>query len=368
MTSYKSECKKFRGIFSVFINHASRFLMHRKIESSTHDDLDHQMGGLLLDNSRKGINRISERTAYRQFKKLLEFIKESKYIIEYVPYSDITHIIYDDSSRDTHDDIQQLIVYFWMKYRTEQENQTLSNPAESIQLNLELDWEFYSSFDQGQEQKLERTIYKIVEHIKLAILQRNHSIRERQHSLNLIDKEIKDKQNTLSELEDKITSFENSIDEKLRSNTLSMISVLGIFAAVLMGAFGAIQGFTSLFAHAYAMDLSMILIISSIGASAVILILFFLLNGIAKLTERSLWSTKKENGTLLEKHPSLVIVHGILIFIFLVGSALELSNVTLQFAWQGFWWAIPLFWISYLLTAVHKQDYLFFVDWFKRKR
>lgn len=62
----------------------------------------------------------------------------------------------------------------------------------------------------------------------------------------------------------------------------NFITILGIFAAILMGAFGSIQAFSSLFDNAVFLDLGKLLIISSVGASSVVLILFFLLNGIAE--------------------------------------------------------------------------------------
>lgn len=355
MISYKDECHQFQKLFKVFIRYANRLLVDR-----TKDDekikTNSKLNTLLLRNDKPRPNKHYERITYDKFSALLEFIKSSKYIIEYMPYSDITQIINEDSSMDTHDDIQQLIVSLWTKYRDEE----LENRVESslnFDLDMDLDWDFLADtgITENELVRLERPVYKIVEHIKLAFLQRSISIKVREDSLKHIDAEIKDKQDILDKLEVKIQTLEDGIDDKLKTNTLSMVSVLGIFAAVLMGAFGAIQGFNSLFANAHALDIGEVLIISSIGASSVLLILFFLLNGIAKITGRSLSSSNEENSTLLEKHPTIVIAHGILLLVAFIGAALQLSNTNLTIAIEGVWWVLPIVYV--LLVWLFYRDF-----------
>lgn len=191
---------------------------------------------------------------------------------------------------------------------------------------------------------------KMIEHMELAKQQKDFLFEKHENeiaTIKRITRRTMIKSNKIEELQ----NTTQELQEDNKSMMTNYISILGIFAAILMGAFGAIQGFASLFENAYSLSIGKLLIMSSIGASSVLLILFFLLNGIAKLTERSLWSTDKVDGTLLEKHPSLVITHGILIFISLVGAALELSNLPIKFAWQGLWWIFPGLWFIYLIIA-----------------
>lgn len=98
-----------------------------------------------------------------------------------------------------------------------------------------------------------------------------------------------------SDLKKQYSELKNEANKQYQSILAQFIAILGIFAAILMGAFGAIQGFTSLFSNAHKLSMGEILIISSIGASSIILILFFLLNGISKLIGRSLWSIDKKD-------------------------------------------------------------------------
>lgn len=355
MISYKDECIQFQKLFKHFIRNANRLLVDRTKDDERIKN-NSKLNTLLLSNDKPRQNKAYERLTYKKFSDLLEFIKDSKYIIEYMPYSDITEIINEDSSMDTHDDIQQLIISLWTKYRDEKIENHLESSL-NFDLDMNLEWDFLTGTGNTESElvRLERPVYKIVEHIKLAFLQRSISIKAREDSLNHIDAEIKEKEEILDKLEIKIQTLEEGIDDKLKSNTLSMVSVLGIFAAVLMGAFGAIQGFTSLFANAQDLDLGEVLIISSIGASSVLLILFFLLNGIGKITGRSLSSSTKENSTLLEKHPTIVIAHGILLLVALTGAALLLSNTYLKIAIEGLWWALPIIYV--LLVWLFYRDF-----------
>ncbi len=213
---------------------------------------------------------------------------------------------------------------------------------------------------------------KIIEHMELAKQQKDHLFEKHENEIKKINRltnvfmarssKIEILQKATEKLQGDTEDLQND-NKRLMTN---YISILGIFAAILMGSFGSIQAFSNLFSNAHKLDLGVILIISSIGASSVILILFFLLNGIAKLTERSLWSTNKPDGTLFEKHPSLLIIHGILISISFIGAALELSNIHIQYAPQGYWWIAPVLWITYFFTAIHKKDFLFPIGWFVR--
>lgn len=208
---------------------------------------------------------------------------------------------------------------------------------------------------QSEEQELnKKNFYKIVRHIDLALIQK-YSFAD----LKIRDMEKLRKEN--AELNNSLQILKNEAETQYKSLLTQFISILGIFAAILMGSIGALQGFTSLFANAHQLSLGKLLIISSIGASSVVVILFLLLNGIAKLIDRSLSSSKNENATLYEKHPTIIIVFGILIFISLIGVSLELSNIHLNLAWQGLWWIIPLLWMTYLLWALAKKDFLFFL-------
>ncbi|MFC4558383.1 hypothetical protein ACFO3D_09180 [Virgibacillus kekensis] len=202
---------------------------------------------------------------------------------------------------------------------------------------------------------------KIVEHLELAQQQKEALFAKQEEKIHYIEemqKVLLDKSKKVEELQ-KTTEDLQEANKKLQEENAKMttnyITILGIFAAILMGAFGSIQGFTSIYENAYRLELFEVLIISSIGASSVILILFFLLNGVAKLTGKSLSSSKRESATLTERHPTLIIVHMMLVLLCLIAVALKLSNVNLNFAWEGLWWLLPIFWFIYILNVIKSK-------------
>jgi FtsZ-binding cell division protein ZapB len=219
---------------------------------------------------------------------------------------------------------------------------------------------------------------KLLEHLELAQQQKD-SLFEKQRveieTIKDLHKELSAKTEKVDELSRQVTNLidknekleksNQKLEESNKSMITNFISILGIFAAILMGTFGAIQGFGSLFNNADDLSIGKLFIISSLGASSVVLILFLLLNGVSKLTNRSLSSSLNEHDPLIKRHPTLVMVYCILVFVTLIGASLELSNVDIQFAWQGIWWAFPTVWIAYFIRAFVVKDLFFIFKWFK---
>lgn len=196
---------------------------------------------------------------------------------------------------------------------------------------------------------------KIVEHLELAQQQKEALFAKQEKKIFDIEQKTKKMKNVEKKARDLHKETERL---RIQNNTMTsnFITILGIFAAILMGAFGSIQGFTSIFDNAHKLDIADILIISSIGASAVILILFFLLNGIAKLTKKDLSSDLNEKAYIIERHPTLVISHLILTVVALTGAALKLRNTNIQLSLQDdVWWLIPIAWLIYSYFVVKKK-------------
>lgn len=244
--------------------------------------------------------------------------------IELLPYAPVSQFVYNNKSED--------LMYFIEKL-----DEMINNKYQN---------------DNNEQEYIKGL--KLLEHMELAKQQKD-SLFDKQESEIRTMKSISElnlsRTGKIKELQD----VTKALQEENKNIISNFISILGIFAAILMGAFGAIQGFTSIFDNAHRLDLSIILIISSIGGSSVILILFFLLNSIAKLTDRDLSNTKVKDSPLIEKHPSVVVIFGLLTLIALIGAALELSNTTIHYSPQGFWWIIPFIWLIYLSMAINKK-------------
>lgn len=264
----------------------------------------------------------------KQFGQFMLTLEETSFDHQIIPYDKITKSVFENTPEEDLDEFTEDLhmrglSYFSVKKSTSTNDQNRDS----------------------NESDLEKMYFKILRHINLALIQK--------YTLMKIQlKEVEALRREQQKLINQYETLKRDAENQSRNMLTQFVTILGIFAAILMGAFGAIQGFANLFDNAHQLNLGIILIISSIGASSVLLILFFLLNGIAKLTGKNLSSTDNPDGTLIEKHPSLAISHGILILIALVGSSILLSNIKIQFAWSGFWWVLPIFWFVYLLIAL----------------
>lgn len=221
--------------------------------------------------------------------------------------------------------------------------------------NLHKDHLYLPTEEQNILNKKERDFLKIMRHINLALVQKINIFTEKAEELKDLTNEIKD-------LKLELQTLKNEAESQNKSMLGQFISILGIFSAVLMGSFGAIQGFASLFENAHSLPLGKLLIISSVGGTSVILILFFLLHGIAKLTGKSLRNTSKNgSNNILDNYSYLFLIQGLLVFIALIGAALLLCNTKLYFSIYGLWWLLPLIWFGYFAWAFHKKTLLPFL-------
>lgn len=224
-----------------------------------------------------------------------------------------------------------------------------------------------------EDLELFKKAVRLLEHMDLAVAQKSYLFRRQEYKIAEFDKELCSIEGALSkfevttkqirnnlvefenikksyykleqdidELGEKLHSFESTYTQfsdefdKIKKNTdrltVNLISILGIFASILLGAYGSIQGFSNIFANADKISIGKILMLSSVGASAILLILFFLLSSIARLTEKSFG-----NGgtTFISKHPIMFFGHCILLIIFTTGGVIEIikGEITLEKNW-----------------------------------
>jgi|GEM_PF-2521931 len=267
-------------------------------------------------------------------KRFIEELNNSVFNNKLIPYAKITEEIYLNLTADKYDILISLLKKYGHIYFE----------------NLE---------DDLRNEVSVMTYYKIIRHIELAITQSIAMSNINTNQLEALEKEKVALSIQYSELKEKHTALqtqfivmEQKANHKYDSLFTQFVTILGIFATIMIGSFGAIQAFSDLFKNAHGMDLGKLLIISSVGASSVILILFFLLNAIAKLTDRNIGSSQNKEESLLAKYPILFMSFGLLLFIALIGAAMLLINYKLQPSWYGFWWGLPLAWL-YIGAAIY---------------
>lgn len=271
-----------------------------------------------LKGIRTGFIINAHKQCLTELNKLIILLKDTS--SNALPYASLSKFVYEDDDED--------LTYF-----------------------LDFFDEFIHEHVKDNEENLGKLL-KILEHLDLAKQQKEALFEEQQSKLQQIERlhiELKVKTEKVEELSEKV----DELFESNKNMITNFISILGIFAAILMGAFGAIQGFTSLFEHAAFMPLGKALILSAVGGSSVILILFLLLNGISKLTNRPIANSTKSNIRL--KHPTIVATYAIMITIAFSGAALELSDKDIHYSEAGFWWIIPGIWLVLILIYFRKE-------------
>src|SRR5699024_9101552 len=165
----------------------------------------------------------------------------------------------------------------------------------------------YSSplgIDSSSENGLE-VFYKLIQHTELAIAQK-HSLYAQQSED--IDQLVTDVRETSDKYNNMISNF---------------ISILGIFAAIMVATFGGIQGFTALFTNESHHSLTEIFLISTFGVFALISIIFLLFYSISKLVNKDLTNYDYNSSyNFFSKYP----IYSHTIFITLIIFLLSLTH------------------------------------------
>lgn len=199
-------------------------------------------------------NHSNSRKLDRQFKQFMEALEETTFMHYIIPYDKITKCVFENTPVEDLDEFTKDLhsrgnSYFSTKEEIEEKPIPTAGPREG-----------------GMDS--ERMYYKILRHIDLALVQKYTLMSMQMKEIEVLRREQQ-------QLINRYDQLKHEAETQNRNMLTQFITILGIFAAIMMGAFGAIQGFASLFANAYLLSIGEILIISSIGASSVILILFF---------------------------------------------------------------------------------------------
>ena len=185
-----------------------------------------------------------------------------------------------------------------------------------------------------QKEEIEKLSFNIT-YLENAIAQYDTSKQQIEHRIKFLT----NLQNEITVKHNKVDEDFQKIENKTDQLTVNLISILGIFAAILLGAYGSIQGFTNLFTNASSLSMGKIIMISSIGGSSVLIILFFLLSSVARLTGRNFGN----GGTdFISKHPIMMYSHCVLLFLFALGGTFEIidNNIKPNIYWL--WLLLPI--------------------------
>ncbi|MCG1009205.1 hypothetical protein J4760_03955 [Salinicoccus sp. ID82-1] len=124
-----------------------------------------------------------------------------------------------------------------------------------------------------------KVFYKIIQHTQLALAQRNSLYINQKEDINIQRDQI-----------DYISAEIDKSNRRYNNMIGNYISILGIFAAIMMTTFGGIQGFTAIYQNENNYSLTEVIIISCLGLMGLLLLIFVLIYGVAKLAEKDIFS------------------------------------------------------------------------------
>lgn len=269
--------------------------------------------------------------------------KLSYFETEMLPYSAASKFIYEINDDD--------VEYFFEFFQEMLADRMVDAPAEEVFKkatklieHLELASSQKAYLFQKQEQQLQDLNKKMLEvheslnqyeNSKVRIEEKLDEFAEVSEHLDAFNESIHNFGEKVSNFDSKFTEVEGKferIEKSTEQITVNLISILGIFASILLGAYGSIQGFSNIFTNANKISIGKILMLSSIGASAILLVLFFLMSSIARLTDRKYGN---DGNGFINRHPIMFFSHCILAIIFTAGAVIELikNDVMPQMNW-----------------------------------
>lgn len=332
-------------------------------------DADDNVNKLYADiNSEEDLSKyskIDDDHKSENFKNFIEKINDANFKQGVIPYSIITELVYTETKFD-----KELYDIFVDK--------------------LTEDWKNYSKVNQDIDPETERAILKIKEHIRLSIIQNRYikdnlrnTFKKTYDKYENLDDKLTEVESDLNKYTEKQKELGKELQEVTNKLVVKFITILGIFAAMIMGAIGSFQGFTSMFVNAESLPIGKILIISSVGASGVSLILFLLLYSLAKLTSfkfsncncqkrsggiLSIKDTIKDslfgkreiecNCSLFNKYPTIFLLHYVYYYVAVTGFVFMYFNFRNYFEMNTFYHVCIIILIyglsTVLLWLVHK--------------
>lgn len=171
-------------------------------------------------------------------------------------------------------------------------------------------------------------------HIKLAIIQKDYIY----SNMHEVQEKLSETQRILDNTEASLQNGQEKIEnlEKTKNNIYTeFVTILGIFATIIFAIFGGFQEIQALGSNLKQVDITRILFFLPLLMLGINFIIFLSFNSISKIIGKTIKSCGHEKScdcSFEKKHPTIFYSSKILIWFFLIGSALMLFNS--KFNWS----------------------------------
>lgn len=257
--------------------------------------------------------------------------------VNLIPYSGITNIVFSHSNLYSSENTftekfkSEFEKYITKKFSIDENRNSEERISTRDFFTIRLEPKKLKITEEDSQGVL--VIYKIIQHTELAIAQKESLYETQREDVGTIRYDI----DTLNE---KITGATKNYDNMISN----FISILGIFAAIMMSSFGAIQGFTSIYMNENNYSLTEIFTISSFGLFALLTIVYLLIISISKLMDKNIEEREPYHygrQSFFKKHPiySFSMIITFLLFIlslthkFKYNSPAYFSNHLIKYLW-----------------------------------
>lgn len=227
---------------------------------------------------------------------------------EFVPYSEITRIIYglqDESGMD----------FFMEAFKKQIRNRIQHNSSELSELSNEY-----------------VILIKVSEHVNLARKQKDSLYRKQAEKIGNQENSLKQlRENTEKETKRlrKLKQEMKTIKDMKSSIYGDFIAILGIFSALIFSLFGGFDTLSKVVSQV-SMNVRLYRIMISVALLGMILVslLFFLLKAVATMSGKSIATNLK--GNVFRKYPFFMVTITVLIITFVFGVCVDLFRIFCQ--------------------------------------
>jgi hypothetical protein len=256
----------------------NRILQNDKINKSYIEHLKEFINNKIYDSDEKK----------EKIREIFDSIKKESTILY---YSEITNIIYNVDR----DDYTEISILFSGEAKTYVKN---SNNIKNKEKN---------------------NILKVVEHIKLAITQKECLFNQQQIRIDELNKDIVNASEENKKLKDSYNTLNKNYDElamNYKSIMVSFVSILGIFASIIFAVFGGFKQLEGLGNNLHSISIyKMFMYIGSTGIviTSIVFISFYAVSKITKLKLKSCCTDENCNCSIYKKYPVLMITYHLLV-------------------------------------------------------
>ena len=229
-----------------------------------------------------------------------------------------------------------------MTYNFDDENDQLNEIGQFLRIALNEHFEVkFKNKDINEDGCLAnqyKVIKKSIEHLDLAINQKQSLYNEQDEELSKVKRTIVDINKDIKGSRDRL----EEINKNKNQIYTEFVAILGIFASIIFGVFGGFQEIQLIGKNLNTTPIPKLLIFSSLVMLGITLIIFLCFNAISKLTKLPMRNCNCEVGkcncSFKDKHPTIFYSSSLFIYILFVGFALRLykyHDFTIQKMFEG---------------------------------